>query len=423
MIERYLELLKKIGINSNIPEDIAYDSAQTIAVITLFIVAAGMFFLGKFLITKIVGSIIRKSDNKYDDYLLNYHFGTRMAFLIPIYMTRAWIDDTAPEFVTFDNFILILTKVFEIITYIGILMSLVDSLQGMYNTKDVSKARPIKGVVQVIKIILVIACILLVIAAFTQRDVKSILLGLGTLSAILMLVFKDSILGFVGGIQLTTNDMVRIGDWIVKGEADGTVIDIGLTTVKVQNWDNTISTIPTYSLVTDPFTNWRGMSDSGGRRIARSIIIDADTVKFCTPEMLERFRKYQLVEKYITDTENEITRYNEENGINTSSLVNGRRQTNIGIFRAYLVEYLMNNPNVNKDMTVLVRQQSPTETGIPIQIYCFSKNKNWLPYESIQSDIFDHVFAVVPEFDLRVYQKPSSYSIENAMNELKAKKD
>lgn len=423
MIERYLELLKKIGINSNIPEDIAYDMAQTIAVITLFIVAAGMFFLGKFLITKIVGSIIRKSDNKYDDYLLNYHFGTRMAFLIPIYMIRAWIDDTAPEFVTFDNFILILTKVFEIITYIGILMSLVDSLQGMYNTKDVSKARPIKGVVQVIKIILVIACILLVIAAFTQRDVKSILLGLGTLSAILMLVFKDSILGFVGGIQLTTNDMVRIGDWIVKGEADGTVIDIGLTTVKVQNWDNTISTIPTYSLVTDPFTNWRGMSDSGGRRIARSIIIDADTVKFCTPEMLERFRKYQLVEKYITDTENEITRYNEENGIDTSSLVNGRRQTNIGIFRAYLVEYLMNNPNVNKDMTVLVRQQSPTETGIPIQIYCFSKNKNWLPYESIQSDIFDHVFAVVPEFDLRVYQKPSSYSIENAMNELKAKRD
>lgn len=423
MIERYLELLKKIGINSNIPEDIAYDMAQTIAVITLFIVAAGMFFLGKFLITKIVGSIIRKSDNKYDDYLLNYHFGTRMAFLIPIYMIRAWIDDTAPEFVTFDSFILILTKVFEIITYIGILMSLVDSLQGMYNTKDVSKARPIKGVVQVIKIILVIACILLVIAAFTQRDVKSILLGLGTLSAILMLVFKDSILGFVGGIQLTTNDMVRIGDWIVKGEADGTVIDIGLTTVKVQNWDNTISTIPTYSLVTDPFTNWRGMSDSGGRRIARSIIIDADTVKFCTPEMLERFRKYQLVEKYITDTENEITRYNEENGIDTSSLVNGRRQTNIGIFRAYLVEYLMNNPNVNKDMTVLVRQQNPVETGIPIQIYCFSANKEWVTYEAIQSDIFDHIFAVIPEFDLRVYQKPSSYSIENAMNEFKAKGD
>lgn len=423
MIERYLNFLQRVGIDSNIPADIAYDSAQTIAIITLFIVAAGMFFLGKFLITKIVGNIIKKSDNKYDDYLLNYHFGTRMAFLIPIYMIRAWIDDTAPDFVTFDNFILILTKVFEVITYIGILMSLVDSFQAMYNTKEISKTRPIKGVTQVIKIVLVIACILLVIAAFTQRDIKSILLGLGTLSAILMLVFKDSILGFVGGIQLASNDMVRIGDWIVKGEADGTVIDIGLTTVKVQNWDNTISTIPTYSLVTDPFTNWRGMSDSGGRRIARSIIIDADTVKFCTPEMLERFKKYQLVEKYIIDTENDIAKFNKKNDIDTSSLVNGRRQTNIGVFRAYLVEYLMNNPNVNKDMTVLVRQQNPVETGIPIQIYCFSANKEWVTYEAIQSDIFDHIFAVIPEFDLRVYQKPSSYSIENAMNKFKAKGD
>ncbi|MCQ2315293.1 MAG: mechanosensitive ion channel family protein [Bacteroidales bacterium] len=423
MIGKYLNLIQRIGVNSNLPEDIAFNLAQIIATITLLILSFALFYLGKYLIVKIVGNIIKKSENKYDDYLLNYNFGTRMAFLIPIYMVRAYIEMTAPEFTAFDNFIIILTKVCEIITYIGIIMSLVDSFQAMYNTRDVSKTRPIKGVVQVIKIILVIACILLVIAAFTQRDIKTILLGLGTLSAIMMLVFKDSILGFVGGIQLTTNDMVRIGDWIVKGDADGNVIDIGLTTVKVQNWDNTISTIPTYSLVTDPFTNWRGMSDSGGRRIARSVIIDADTVKFCTPEMLQRFKKYQLVAKYITDTENDIAKFNEENGIDTSSLVNGRRQTNIGIFRAYLVEYLMNNPNVNKDMTVLVRQQNPVETGIPIQIYCFSKNKDWVPYEAIQSDIFDHIFAVIPEFDLRVYQKPSSYSIENATNGLKARRD
>lgn len=423
MIGKYLNLIQRIGVNSNLPEDIAFNLAQIIATITLLILSFALFYLGKYLIVKIVGNIIKKSENKYDDYLLNYNFGTRMAFLIPIYMVRAYIEMTAPEFTAFDNFIIILTKVCEIITYIGIIMSLVDSFQAMYNTRDVSKTRPIKGVVQVIKIVLVIACILLVIAAFTQRDIKTILLGLGTLSAIMMLVFKDSILGFVGGIQLTTNDMVRIGDWIVKGDADGNVIDIGLTTVKVQNWDNTISTIPTYSLVTDPFTNWRGMSDSGGRRIARSVIIDADTVKFCTPEILQRFKKYQLVAKYITDTENDIAKFNEENGIDTSSLVNGRRQTNIGIFRAYLVQYLMNNPNVNKDMTILVRQQNPVETGIPIQIYCFSKNKDWVPYEAIQSDIFDHIFAVIPEFDLRVYQKPSSYSIENAMNGLKARRD
>ena len=227
-----------------------------------------------------------------------------------------------------------------------------------------------------------------------------------------MLVFKDPILGFVGGIQLSVNDMVRIGDWIVKGNADGVVTDIGLTTVKVQNWDNTITTIPTYSLITDPFTNWRGMSDSGGRRISRSFVIDADSVQFCTPEMLTRFKQFQLVSRYVTDKEAEIEKYNKENNVDTSSLVNGRRQTNLGIFRAYLKQYLVNNPNINQELTVMVRQKAPTEFGIPIEIYCFSANKEWIAYEDIQSDIFDHVYAVIPKFDLRVYQKPSSYSIE-----------
>lgn len=418
MIKSYLDLLTQLVQKTNISQNAAYDSAQIIALISLILASALLFFVSKWLIKKVLGNLIRRTENKYDDFLLNYHFAERMSFLIPIYLTRGCIEAAIPEFTGLASAILTLTKVLEIITYIGIIMSVIDTLQAIYNTKDVSKTRPMKGVSQVIKIILVIACILLVIAAFTNRDIKSILLGLGTLSAVLMLIFKDSILGFVGGIQLTVNDMVRIGDWIVKGEADGTVIDIGLTTVKIQNWDNTIATIPTYSLVTDPFTNWRGMSESGGRRISRSITIDADTVKFCTPEMLERFKKYQLINRYITDTEADIDKFNKENGIDTSSLVNGRRQTNIGIFRAYLVEFLNTNPNINKDLTVLVRQQSPTEYGIPIQIYCFSAIKDWIAYEKVQSDIFDHIFAVIPEFDLRVYQKPSSNSLENGFEAL-----
>ena len=421
MIKSYLDYLTQLVQKTNISQATAYDSAQIIALISLILVSALLFFVSKWLIKKVLGNLIRRTENKYDDFLLNYHFAERMSFLIPIYLTRGCIEAIIPEFTGLASAILTLTKVLEIITYIGIIMSVIDTLQAIYNTKDVSKTRPMKGVSQVIKIILVIACILLVIAAFTNRDIKSILLGLGTLSAVLMLIFKDSILGFVGGIQLTVNDMVRIGDWIVKGEADGTVIDIGLTTVKVQNWDNTIATIPTYSLVTDPFTNWRGMSESGGRRISRSITIDADSVKFCTPEMLERFKKYQLVNRYIIDTEADIEKFNKENGIDTSSLVNGRRQTNIGIFRAYLVEFLTKNPNINKELTVLVRQQSPTEYGIPIQIYCFSVEKEWIAYEKIQSDIFDHVFAVIPEFDLRVYQKPSSNSLEKGFETLDKK--
>ncbi len=242
---------------------------------------------------------------------------------------------------------------------------------------------------------------------------RDLFIGLGTLSAVMMLVFKDPILGFVGGIQLTSNDMVRIGDWIVKGDAaDGNVIDVGLTTVKVQNWDNTISTIPTYSLITDPFINWRGMSESGGRRIARQIYIDADSVKFCTPEMLERFKKYQLVSKYIADKENEIAEFNKKHDIDTSTLVNGRRQTNLGIFRAYLIEYLKHRDDLNFNMTLLVRQKDPTEFGVPLQVYCFSAKTDWPSYEAIQSDIFDHIYAVISQFDLKVYQKPSSNTFE-----------
>lgn len=268
-----------------------------------------------------------------------------------------------------------------------------------------------KGFMQVAKIFAVMICVLLVIGVLINKDMKDLFIGLGTLSAVLMLVFKDPILGFVGGIQLTSNDMVRIGDWIVKGDADGNVIEIGLTTVKVQNWDKTIATLPTYTLISDPFINWRGMTESGGRRIARSIIIDLDTIKFCTPEMLERYRKFQLITKYIDDKESEIEEFNKKNEIDTSTLVNGRRQTNIGVFREYLLEYLKQNPNLNHNLTLLVRQRDPTEFGVPLQIYCFSAKTDWISYETIQNDIFDHIYAVINQFDLNVYQRPSSYSL------------
>ena len=412
MIKKYLTLLETIGERIHIGEGYASGIAQVIAIISLAFVCYLLFLGTKFILKKVLWSLIRKSSSKYDDFFLSNGLAIRLSLLAPIFAARSLITEVAPDFATFDSIIIVIARVLEIITYTGILYTISDSLVDIYNSFDVSKSRPIKGFVQVIKTILAIACILLVIATLTNKDIKNLLIGLGTLSAVLMLVFKDPILGFVGGIQLSVNDMVRIGDWIVKGNADGVVTDIGLTTVKVQNWDNTITTIPTYSLITDPFTNWRGMSDSGGRRISRSFVIDADSVKFCTPEMLTRFKQFQLVSRYVTDKEAEIEKYNKENNVDTSSLVNGRRQTNLGIFRAYLKQYLVNNPNINQELTVMVRQKAPTEFGIPIEIYCFSANKEWIAYEDIQSDIFDHVYAVIPKFDLRVYQKPSSYSIE-----------
>jgi len=229
------------------------------------------------------------------------------------------------------------------------------------------------------------------------------------MTAVLMLIFKDSILGLVAGVQLSFNDMVRIGDWIEMPNfgADGDVMDITLNTVKVQNWDKTISTIPAYAMISNSFKNWRGMSESGGRRIKRSLSIDMNSIRFCTAEMIERFKKIQYITEYIEKKSIELESYNKEYNIDDSTLVNGRRLTNVGTFRAYIQAYLKNHPMIHKDMTFLVRQLKPTETGLPIEIYVFSTDQNWVNYEGIQADIFDHLLAILPAFDLRVHQTPT----------------
>lgn len=411
MINKYLSILEKLFSGMRLDAELASDLAQGIGIITLLAISFLLFLIVKQLLKKYVGKLIRKSKFKYDDYFLGKKLEKRIAFLIPVYMIQGLIYAVAPDLDMLDAFIFALARIGEITTFTGIVISITDSVSEIYNSFDVSKNKPMKGFMQVAKIFAIMICILLVIGVIINKNMSDIMMGLGALSAVMMLVFKDPILGFVGGIQLTTNDMVRIGDWIVKGSADGTVIDIGLTTVKVQNWDNTISTIPTYSMITDPFVNWRGMNESGGRRISRSIIIDLDTIKFCTPEMLERYKHFQLVKDYIVKTEAEIEEYNKSNHIDTTSLVNGRRQTNIGIFRAYLTAYLKQNKELNHNLTLLVRQKDPTEFGVPLQIYCFSSKTDLLSYEAIQNDIFDHIYAVINQFDLKVYQRPSSYSI------------
>jgi miniconductance mechanosensitive channel len=290
--------------------------------------------------------------------------------------------------------------------------SVLSTLNDYYNRYSFAKEHPIAGPIQVIKILSYLVGLLGIIGFLLDRDMSSLLLGLGTISAVLMLIFKDPILGFAGGLQLTFNKMVRIGDWITMSKygADGTVIEINLTTVKVQNFDKTIITIPTYSMVSDSFQNWRGMEDSGGRRIKRHISIDMDTVKFCTPEMLARFRKIKAITEYIDRREAEIEQYNQDLGIDPEIKVNGRRQTNLGVFQAYLKAYLRNRPDINNDMTFIVRQLQPTEKGLPIELYVFANTTEWVAYEEIQVSIFDHILASIPEFELRVFQYPSSRS-------------
>ncbi len=273
---------------------------------------------------------------------------------------------------------------------------------------EFARQRPIKGLLQLAKVLLFAVAAVLAITTLLDQSPIGILSGLGAMSAVLLLIFRDSILGFVSGIQLSANNMVQIGDWIEmpKYEADGDVIDITLQTIKVQNWDKTITTIPIYALVSDSFRNWRGMTESGGRRIKRAINIDMRSVKFLDDDMFERFRRFSRIRDYLDERKADIERYNIEHNIDLSDSVSGRRMTNLGTFRAYITAYLRNHPQIRQDMTFLVRQLPPGPTGIPIEIFVFSADQRWPAYEGIQADIFDHLLGVIPEFDLRVYQEP-----------------
>ena len=405
MIEKYIEILNGIGESMHFGATTSLAIAEGIAVASLLVVGLLLYFLARFIVSKTVYVLIKKTPSKYDDLLIKNKVFVRICLLIPAILIKYYIKDAMPDFPDAAAIIIKITKIYEITVYASILMALVNTAHELYNSFETSKLKPIEGLVQVIKGIIIAISVLLITTFLLGKSLYSIIIGLGTISAVLMLIFQDSIKGFVGSIQLSINDMLRIGDWIAVGNADGTVQEINLTTVKVQNWDNTITTIPTYQLVSSPFTNWRGMSESGGRRIARSINIDVNTIRYCTPEMLEKYKQYSLVKDYITQREEEILEYNKANNIDTSQVLNGRQQTNLGIFRAYIKAYLNNNPKLNHNLTMMVRQLQPTEFGVPLQIYAFSSDKQWVNYEEIQSDIFDHIISAAPMFDLKIYQK------------------
>lgn len=250
---------------------------------------------------------------------------------------------------------------------------------------------------------------ILVIAALIDKSPVILLSGLGAMAAVLMLVFQDTLLSFVASIQISSSDMVRVGDWIEMPQlnADGDVIDIALHTIKVQNWDKTITTLPTRRLISDPFKNWRGMKDSGGRRIKRAILLDKSSIHFISPKEIDHLKQFKLLHDYLNVKDEEISKWNDALGNDYDRPLNQRRLTNIGTFRAYVQNYLKQHPGINQDMTMLVRQLQPTNDGLPLEIYCFTNQTVWAFYESTQSDIFDHLYAILPEFGLRTFQSPS----------------
>ncbi|HYX10116.1 MAG TPA: mechanosensitive ion channel domain-containing protein [Bacteroidales bacterium] len=365
--------------------------------------------IAKKLLRSVILTMVRRTKTTWDDILLEKKVFSRLAHLAPALVVYYTIDYSLDAFPTLKN--IIHTGVYIYMLVIGLLVldSLISGLHDIYMTLPISKNRPIKGYVQVFKIIVYFLGIIFVLSILLNKSVLTFFAGLGAMAAVLILIFKDSILGLVAGVQLSANDMVRLGDWISmpNHNADGNVIDISLNTVKVQNWDKTISTIPTYALVSESFNNWRGMEESGGRRIKRSINIDMKSVRFCNDEMIARFKKIKYLKEYIEKKQQELSEYNRKQEIDESVLVNGRRMTNLGTFRKYLEEYLKHHPKIHNDMTFLIRHLTPTEKGIPLEVYVFSNDQAWANYEAIQADIFDHIIAVIPEFGLRVFQNPT----------------
>ncbi len=404
-----LEILQNWLLSHGFNEALAFYVARSVAVVAVLILSALANFVAKRYIVAALTYVISKSKSKWDDAVVRQKALNRLAHLAPalvIYLLTPFALEGLDGLISFIRSTL---QIYMIIIMVLVVDSLLNTVEDVYQNFRASKEIPIKGFIQALKILLYFVAIIFVIAILINKTPVYLLSGIGALAAVMMLVFRDSILGFVGGIQLAANKMVAVGDWIEmpKYGADGDVLEVALTTVKVQNWDKTITTIPTYALISESFKNWRGMSDSGGRRIKRALNIDMSSIRFCDEEMLGRFEKIQYISAYIEEKKLELEQFNQAANVDNASLANGRRMTNVGTFRAYVVAYLRHHPMINKDMTFLVRQLAPGEHGLPIEIYVFSKDKVWANYEAIQADIFDHILAVVPEFDLRVYQNPT----------------
>ncbi len=404
-----LKLLQNWLLSLGVQDELSAYIATGIAVVALLILSLAANFVAKRYLIVAITYGIGRTNAMLGDTLLKQRVLNRMAHFAPalvIYVLAPIALEGHDSSIAFIRDALL---IYMIVILVLVLDSILNTAEDIYQRYQAAKEVPIKGFIQAIKIVLYFLAIIFVVSIFLNKTPVFLLSGIGALAAVMMLVFRDSILGFVAGIQLAANKMVSVGDWIEmpKYGADGDVLEVALTTVKVQNWDKTITTIPTYALISESFKNWRGMADSGGRRIKRSLNIDISSIRFCDETMLERYEKIQYISEYVESKKRELREFNQSSNVDNASLVNGRRLTNVGTFRAYVIAYLRHNPMINKEMTFLVRQLPPGEHGLPIEIYVFSKDIEWAKYEAIQADIFDHIIAVVPEFDLRVYQSES----------------
>ena len=379
---------------------------QSLSIVGILgIVSMAAYWVTKKVILTLLTRMFRKTRTQLDDILVSHNIFNRLSYMVPalIFYNFAY---AAPQFTVF-----IQRASLTLMAIAGLLVinSFINALRDIYKQTKYHERLDINSYLQITKLIINILGSVVIVGIIINKDTTLLLSGLGAMTAVVMLIFKDTILSLVASLQISSNDLFKIGDWVEAPQfsADGDVVDIGLHAVKIQNWDKTISVIPTHKLIDSTFKNWRGMSESGGRRIKRSLFIDMNSIRLCSEEMLQKFKRFEVLGEYIDRKQKDVVEHNKSNQIDTSELINGRSITNVGTFRAYIEAYLHNNSKIHPEMTFLIRQLEPTSRGLPIQIYVFTNDTDWIRYEGIQADIFDHLLAVIPEFGLKVFQSPT----------------
>jgi miniconductance mechanosensitive channel len=421
-IEQELEqVLTRLGIES----EIAIYLRLLSLVLLLSVVALTAFWITKRIVIIYIYKIIRKSPVTWDDVFADQQVFNNVAHAVPALIIRSFSQFIFRDFDFILPNLIKVTDAYLILVFMTILISVFKVLEFALSRQPAFQDKPISSYFQLVRIVIYIGSGILVLSVILGESPLYFLSAFGAMTAIVLLIFKDTILGLVASVQMSSNDMVRVGDWVEmpKFNADGDVIAINLNTVKIQNWDRTITTIPTYYFITDSFKNWRGMVESGGRRIKRALYINSNSVQFVSAEMREQYKQYQLIAEYVIQRQSEIEQHNQQHNIDTSILINGRRMTNIGVFRKYVEMYLRNHPLVHQQMTILVRQMAMEDSGIPIEIYCFTRTTAWSEYEAIQADIFDHLLAAVEYFGLDVFQKPAGNDIVEAVKQLNVRRE
>lgn len=382
-------------------------------IILLVICVFIIHYIFKKILIEVFSAVAQRTKTEFDDLLVANKTTKYIAYLIPLLFVNLTVPIIMKKFVYWEGIFTKGLQIYIVILVLWIIRSILNAVKDYLKKLPDFNDKPIDSYIQVFMIILWIFGITSMVLILFETTLITLFATFGAISAIVILIFRDTILGFVASIQVSVNDLVRIGDWVTfeKFGADGDVIEINLATVKVQNFDKTTTTIPTYSLISDSFKNWRGMQNSGGRRIKRSILIKVNSVRFLHTDELEGLKKIQLISSYLEQRQQDIEKFNVNNNIDKSLTINGRNMTNLGLFRKYINQYLATHPGINKDMTMMCRHLQPTEKGIPIEVYAFSNDKRWINYEYIMADIFDHIIASVPYFDLEIYELPSGKGI------------